>query len=323
MVALPQAGERFGRYVIERRIGQGGMGVVYEATDTQLHRAVALKIVQPTLAVGEEFKARFEREANTLARLRSRHIVQILEYGEVEGTVYLVTEFVPDGDLFGWLRTRGPLGPLGALKLVGPVCEALDDAHRAGIVHRDVKPSNVLLWQRTEGELIPYLCDFGIATDAENHQTRTGMVVGSLAYMSPERHLGQQATARGDIYSAGCLLWACLTGHPPYSGTDFQMMSAHLNQDVPQLPADAPGAVAINPLLQRAMAKDPAARYPSAGAFAADITRAVDRLEAVARTRSAAKPVLPAGPPPTIVPAGPTTPPPGTRDISSFPPPIG
>jgi len=331
MVAFPKAGEQFGRYVIERILGQGGMGVVYEATDTQLHRAVALKIVQPSLAVGEEFKERFEREANTLARLRSRNIVQIMEYGEVEGTVYLVTEFVPDGDLFGWLRTKGPLEPLKALELMAPICEALDDAHRAGVVHRDVKPSNVLLWERTQGELVPYLCDFGIATDGDGGQTKTGSVVGSLAYMSPERHLGQPATAQGDIYSAGCVLWACLTGKPPYAGTDFQLMTAHLNEPLPQLPPTAPGAAVINPILERSLAKEPTARYPSAGEFGKAIDHAIDRLEAGGRTNTSARPVIAPTTPPAsggsgahqLPPPGSLRPAQGKKDLAAFPPPIG
>lgn len=279
MVAFPQEGEQFGRYVIERTLGQGGMGVVYEARDKALRRKVALKIVLPSLVVDQDFITRFEREANTLAKLRSRNIVQIIEFGEVEGTVYLVTEYVPDGDLHGWLRTQGPLPTVQALKLVSELSDALADAHRAGVIHRDIKPSNVMLWKRTEDELVPYLIDFGIATEGDSNMTRAGSVVGSLPYMSPERHMGEQATAAGDIYSAGCLLWACLTGRPPYSGTDFQLMSSHINDPIPRLPADNPAANLVNPIISKALAKDVANRYQDAAALSKDLKRAATLLE--------------------------------------------
>ncbi|MBO0841658.1 MAG: serine/threonine protein kinase [Nocardioides sp.] len=279
MVAFPQEGEQFGRYVIERTLGQGGMGVVYEAKDKALRRKVALKIVLPSLVVDQDFITRFEREANTLAKLRSRNIVQIIEYGEVEGTVYLVTEYVPDGDLHGWLREKGPLETVQALKLVSELSDALADAHRAGVIHRDIKPSNVMLWERTPGELVPYLIDFGIATEGDSNMTRAGSVVGSLPYMSPERHMGEPATAAGDIYSAGCLLWACLTGKAPYSGTDFQLMSAHINDPIPRLPASTPGADIVNPIIQKALAKDVANRYQDASELSKDLQRAGLRLE--------------------------------------------
>lgn len=279
MVAFPQEGEQFGRYVIERVLGQGGMGVVYQAKDPALRRKVALKLVLPSLTVDKDFITRFEREANILAKLRSRNIVQIIEYGEVEGTVYLVTEYVPDGDLHGWLKTKGPLETVQALRLVGDVSDALFDAHRAGVVHRDVKPSNVLLWERQEGELVPYLTDFGIATEGDSNVTRAGSVVGSLPYMSPERHMGEQATASGDIYAAGCLLWACLTGKAPYTGTDFELMSAHINNPVPRLPAATPGADLINPIIQRALAKKPENRFQTAAELSKALDKAADRLE--------------------------------------------
>lgn len=279
MVAFPQEGEQFGRYVIERVLGQGGMGVVYQAKDPALRRKVALKLVLPSLTVDKDFITRFEREANILAKLRSRNIVQIIEYGEVEGTVYLVTEYVPDGDLHGWLKSKGPLETVQALRLVGDVSDALFDAHRAGVVHRDVKPSNVLLWERQEGELVPYLTDFGIATEGDSNVTRAGSVVGSLPYMSPERHLGEQATASGDIYAAGCLLWACLTGKAPYTGTDFELMSAHINSPVPRLPASTPGADLLNPIIQRALAKKPENRFRTAAELAKALDKAADRLE--------------------------------------------
>ena len=223
MAGFPSAGDEYGgRYRIVRELGHGGMGVVYEAVDKVLGRPVALKIVLPSLPDRENYRARFAREANVLARIRSRHIVGIHEYGEHDDTVYFVTELFPDGDLQSWLAHHGPLDRRTALSLVAQVCEALADAHAIGVIHRDVKPGNVLVWSRPEG-LIPYLCDFGIAIDGAHGEagglTRTGTLIGSPAYMAPERHFGHDADERGDVYSAGCLLWATLTGDAPFGGT--------------------------------------------------------------------------------------------------------
>uniref|UniRef100_UPI003F4C707E serine/threonine-protein kinase n=1 Tax=Nocardioides sp. SYSU DS0663 TaxID=3416445 RepID=UPI003F4C707E len=256
-----------GRYRIVRRIGHGGMGVVYEAVDKVLNRSVALKIVLPSLPDREDFHARFEREASVLARIRSRNIVGIHEYGEHDDTVYFVTELFPDGDLRNWLAEHGPLDRRAALTLVAQTCEALADAHAAGVIHRDVKPGNVLLWSRPEG-LIPYLADFGIALDGRNADreglTRAGTLVGSPAYMAPERHFGHPADERGDVYSVGCLLWAVLTGDAPYAGTDFQMINSHVNSPIPQLETGDPVDERIDELLAHVLHKDPAQRVQSA-----------------------------------------------------------
>ncbi|MDN4173724.1 serine/threonine-protein kinase [Nocardioides sp. SOB77] len=257
-----------GRYRIVRRIGHGGMGVVYEAVDKVLNRSVALKIVLPSLPDREDFHARFAREASVLARIRSRNIVGIHEYGETDDTVYFVTELFPDGDLRTWLQTHGPLDRRASLSLVAQTCEALADAHAAGVIHRDVKPGNVLLWHRPEG-LIPYLADFGIALDGNASEqeglTRAGTLVGSPAYMAPERHFGHAADERGDVYSMGCLLWAVLTGDAPYAGTDFQMINSHVNSPIPQLRTGHPVDDRIDELLARTLHKDPEQRVQSAG----------------------------------------------------------
>ncbi|NYD40780.1 serine/threonine-protein kinase [Nocardioides panaciterrulae] len=286
MAGFPKAGDEYGgRYRILRQIGHGGMGIVYEALDTVLNRSVALKIVLPSLPDREDYQARFAREANVLARIRSRNIVGIHEYGEHEDTVFFVTEYFPDGDLQTWIGTHGPLERRVALALVAQVCEALADAHAAGVIHRDVKPGNVLLWSRPEG-LIPYLCDFGIAldggSDGRGSLTRTGTLVGSPAYMAPERHFGHAADERGDIYSVGCLLWAILTGDAPYSGTDFQMMNSHINSPVPQLATGHPVDDRIDEVLAEAMNKDPERRTPSASALRSSLLAVVRELDAAA-----------------------------------------
>lgn len=264
MAGFPKAGEEYGgRYRIVSELGHGGMGIVYEAVDTVLNRSVAVKIVLPSLPDRDDYRARFEREASVLARIRSRHIVGIHEFGEHEDTVFFVTELFSDGDLQHWLTEHGALDRRSALLLVAQVCEALADAHDTGVVHRDVKPGNVLLWSRSEG-LIPYLCDFGIASDGEQGLARTGALVGSPAYMAPERHFGHAADERGDLYSVGCLLWAVLTGDAPYAGTDFQMMNSHINEPTPQLATGHPIDERIDDLLGRTMHKDPQRRPATA-----------------------------------------------------------
>ena len=199
MAGFPKAGDEYGgRYRIVRQIGHGGMGSVYEAVDKVLNRPVALKIVLPSLGDREDYQARFAREASVLARIRSRHIVGIHEYGEDDDTVFFVTELFPDGDLQTWLARNGPLERKQALTLVAQVCEALADAHAADVIHRDVKPGNVLLWSRAEG-LIPYLCDFGIAIDGQKGLTRTDTLVGGRAgdRADPDRHAGRQPGVHG------------------------------------------------------------------------------------------------------------------------------
>jgi len=264
MTGFPKAGDEYGgRYRIVRELGHGDMGIVYEAVDHVLNRSVALKIVLPSLPEREDYRARFVREASVLAKIRSRHIVGIGEYGKHDDTVYFVTELFPAGDLQRWLQKHGPLDRRAALLLVAQVCEALADAHSSGVVHRDVKPENALLWNRSEG-LIPYLCDFGIAIDGQQGLTRTGALIGSRAYMAPERHFGHAADERGDVYSVGCLLWSVLTGDAPYSGTDFQMMNAHINEPTPQLGTDHPLDQRIDEVLAGAMQKDPESRLTTA-----------------------------------------------------------
>ncbi len=299
MAGFPKAGDEYGgRYRILRQIGHGGMGIVYEARDLVLDRSVALKIVLPSLPDRDAYQARFAREASVLARIRSRNIVGIHEYGEHEDTVFFVTEFFPDGDLHSWIDTHGPLDRRASLALVAQVCEALADAHEAGVIHRDVKPGNVLLWSRPEG-LIPYLCDFGIALDGSETRaglTRTGTLVGSPAYMAPERHFGHAADERGDLYSMGCLLWAVLTGDAPYSGTDFQMMNSHINAPVPQLGTGHPVDDRIDEVLAEVMNKDPERRTPSAASMRSSLLAIIRDIDG-----AAAPPAAPASQPATPV----------------------
>ncbi|MDN4160905.1 serine/threonine-protein kinase [Nocardioides abyssi] len=263
----PELGERFGPYSVGARIGAGGMGWVFEALDTRLHRQVALKIITPRLAQDEDFRARFVREAQAQASLDSPHVVHVYDHGEVDGRLYLVTQHVPDGDLAGQLRARGVPPREAAVDIAAQVAAGLADVHAAGFVHRDVKPANVLL-RRRDGGVTAYLGDFGIVrpTDGAHALTAAGATApGTPDYMAPELHDGAQADPRTDVYSLGCLLWTTLTGEAPYSGSsEWALVTAHREQPVPQLPGEGALVEGINRVLARAMAKDPAERYADA-----------------------------------------------------------
>lgn len=269
--AEPQVGDRLGRYVLVEILGRGGMGTVFRARDEALERDVAVKVIHPQLAVEGEFRERFRREAVLLSAMDSPHVVAVHDHGEQDGAPYLVTQLVRGGDLLALVRAQGALAPARAVDLVGQVLDGLSDAHAAGVVHRDVKPSNVLL--REDGQ-VAYLCDFGIATSPGSEITRTGALVGSTAYMAPERHDGETAASAGvssDVYAAGCLLWQLLTGSQPYVGTEGEIAMGHLRGPIPQLPGGTPFVDGLNAVLRRAMAKDPAQRYPSAKAMAREL----------------------------------------------------
>ncbi|KRB74961.1 hypothetical protein ASE01_16430 [Nocardioides sp. Root190] len=262
-----------GRYRVDRLLGRGGMGSVYAATDTDLGRSVAVKVISAAHADDAELVARFRREAEVLARLDSPHIIAIFDHGVADGTPYLVTQLVRGGDLEALVEQRGPLPTDLAVGCVAQVATALDDAHRAGILHRDIKPSNVLLRDPDDRPLFAYLCDFGIAQpDSGTRHTEPGGLVGTFAYLAPERADAQPATAASDVYALGCLLWYVLTGWAPYEGSPAALVQAHASAPVPQLPSEDPAATTINAALRSAMAKDPRHRFASAGDFARALT---------------------------------------------------
>lgn len=275
---VPGPGSDFGSYHVGRQLGRGGMGIVYEATHRGLERQVALKFLPPEMADDASYRERFLREARTLARLDSPHIVAIHDAGELDGWLYLAMQLVRDGDLGQRLAADGPLMPLRALHVVRQLAIGLDAAHGAGVLHRDIKPSNVLLRVLPDGTLHGYLCDFGIAAAGVSDQTRTGTVVGTWAYLAPERHHGLPASTASDLYALGCVLWATLTGRPPYSGTDMEVALAHVNAPVPQLAVRGPLDAELNTVLRSLLAKDPAQRPSSAAVLRLELEAVVARI---------------------------------------------
>jgi len=251
------------------------MGVVFEAEDESLNRKVALKVISPHLAEDEDFRARFTREAKAQASLDSAHVVHVYAHGVDDGCLYIAAQLIPDGDLGQMLAAYGAPPIRVGLDVMAQVAEGLADAHAVGLIHRDIKPANVLL-RRRENAIQAYLSDFGIARQVGAEHTHTGTsTIGTPSYMAPELHTGGRAQVETDVYSLGCLLWATLNGRAPYTGTsEFQIVTAHLEQPVPQLNADGPLATEVNRILRRAMAKDPAERYPSAAELRDDLRRA-------------------------------------------------
>lgn len=267
----PRVGDSLGRYRLLELLGRGGMGTVFRARDDELERDVAVKVINASLADEGEFRDRFRREAVVLSRMTSAHVVAVYDHGEQDGSPYIVTQLVPGGDLLGLIRSHGVLAPSYALDLVAQVLEGLADAHEIGVVHRDVKPSNVLLGG--DGRTA-YLCDFGIATSPGGEVTRTGVQVGSIGYMAPERHTAESSSDVGvtaDVYAVGCVLWQLLTGAQPFVGTDAEIAMGHIRGPVPQLPGDGVFLDKLNAVLARALAKDPRRRYPSAKAMHTDV----------------------------------------------------
>lgn len=267
MARIPGVGDLLGPYRITRELGAGGMGVVFEAIEEGLGRRVALKVLSLQLASEPEFRARFTREASVLARSDSPHIIQVYSHGEHDGCLYLATQYVSGGDLAVRVAKEGLPTPDVALDIAAQVASALADAHAVGVIHRDVKPHNVLL-RPGQGQVHAYLCDFGIARDGDSSLTSSGVVAGTYAYLAPERFRGEDATPASDTYALGCLMWFLLTGRPPYDGGLVQLAHQHEFAPIPQLPG---ASEQLNGFLLRSMAKDPAARHPSAAAAAADL----------------------------------------------------
>ncbi|MDT5347257.1 MAG: serine/threonine protein kinase, bacterial, partial [Mycobacterium sp.] len=263
----PVEGTSFGRYRLQDVLGRGGMGEVWRAYDTATNRIVAIKLLPPQLAADQTFVARFRREAEAAARLNNPHIIPIHNYGEIEGRLYVDMRLVEGRDLAEVLA-GGPLPPERAVRIIGQVATALRAAHKIGLVHRDVKPSNILV----DEDDFAYLIDFGIARGADQTGlTGTGAMIGSWHYMAPERLGAREADARADIYALACVLYECLTGSRPFPGDSLEsQVAAHLTVPPPQPSATQPEVpAAFDAVIAKGMAKEPEQRYQTVTELAA------------------------------------------------------
>ena len=260
----PRLGTVVAGYRIEERIGRGGMGVVYRAQHLNLQRRAAIKIIAPDLAESEGFRERFTREARIAAALQHPNIVTVYDAGEIDGMLYLAMQFIRGEDLAAILRRDGRLRPYRAIDVCRQVASALDAAHAMGLIHRDVKPANVLIEGRNA-----FLTDFGLTKQAGTHTqlTRAGDMVGTIHYVAPEQIEGRKVSARSDVYSLGCLLYHCLSGQVPFAHeTDVAVIYAHLSEQPPKLSELRPELPeGLDAIMAKALDKSPDRRFPSCG----------------------------------------------------------
>ncbi|BBX42461.1 serine/threonine-protein kinase PknH/PknJ [Mycobacterium simiae] len=319
-----RAGSTFGPYHLKRLLGRGGMGEVYEAEHTIKEWTVAVKLMSDQFSQDPVFRERMKREARTAGRLQEPHVVPIHDYGEIDGKMFMEMRLVEGTDLDSLLKRYGPLTPPRAVAIITQVASALDAAHAAGVMHRDVKPPNILVTR----DDFAYLVDFGIASATTDEKlTQLGTAVGTWKYMAPERFTNDEVTYRADIYALACVLHECLTGAPPYRADSAGVLvRAHMNDPIPQPSTVRTGIPkAFDAVIARGMAKKPEERYASAGDLALAAHEALstpDQDHASDILRRSQEATLPGDPklvqPPTI--AGTQAAPPAPR-VSAPPPP--
>lgn len=267
-----------GRYTLTEPIASGGMGEVWQARDSVLGRTVAVKVLRPNVDDEPQFAERFRDEARHAAGLSQPNIATVYDYGEDQGTAYLVMELVPGTPLSQLIATRGALGPTVTRSVIGQAALALAAAHEAGVIHRDVKPGNIIV--TPDG--VAKLTDFGIARAMDSTSlTRPGEVIGTPHYLSPEQAIGQPATGASDLYALGCVAHEMLTGRRPFdAGTPVATALAQIHDAPPPLPIDVPAD--LRQVVEQCLDKDPARRPRSAAAVAAGLGRHVPGLDAAA-----------------------------------------
>src|SRR5512146_889765 len=273
-------GSQLAGYVIEEQVGAGGMAVVFRARDAVLGRLAALKVLSPALAADQEFRARFLHESQAVASVEEPHIIPVYGAGEVDGVLYIATKFVSGGDLADLLqREGGVLAPARAALFIDQVAAALDAAHAAGLVHRDVKPGNILVDAVPGRGEHAYLSDFGLSKRAMavSGLTATGTFLGTPDYCAPEQIRGQPVDGRGDEYSLACMAFALLSGNLPFRREEtMATLFAHLNDPVPPLARYRGGLpTGTDAVLARGLAKEPGDRYGRCGEFAAALRDAL------------------------------------------------
>jgi serine/threonine-protein kinase len=320
----PGAGSRVAGYRLQEQIGQGGMAVVFRAQDERLDRLVALKVLAPALARDEQFRQRFVRESRAAAAVDDPHIIPIYEAGEADGALYIAMRYVRGGDVGTLVRRLGPLPPARAAAIISAVASALDAAHAAGLVHRDVKPANMLLDRQVGRPDHVYLSDFGLskAWQGATQLTGTGLYLGTLDYSAPEQIEARPMDGRTDQYALACAAFELLAGEPPFRRDQpLAVMYAQVSAPPPLLTARRAGMpAAVDHVLARALAKSPADRYASCGELATELRGALglpaydETGEGAAPPRRAptalagTDPVEPSGRPPYQPPGGPSAP---------------
>lgn len=285
-----------GRFRVDGLIAEGGMSRIYRGTDTVLGRTVAVKVLSESLARDPQFVARFQREARAVASLNHPNIVAIFDTGSQDDLHYLVMEFVQGDTLDAVIRRQGPMPQERVAGIGARVCDALDAAHGKGIIHRDVKPANIMV----EAGGAVKVMDFGIAkTAAGEGHTQVGAVLGTVRYLSPEQAGGGAVDGRTDIYSLGCVMYEMLTGRPPLSGDNLMEIAHKLATEEPPAPSALNPAVSpkMDRVVMRALAKDPADRYPDIRSMGAALAQTLPAAVAVVAAGRAA----PGGGPPTLV----------------------
>src|SRR4051794_13510165 len=278
MTAAFAPGTTFAGYRIESLAGRGGMGIVYRATDLSLGRPVALKLIAPELAEDERFRLRFLRESRLAASLEHPNVVPIYEAGEQDGQLYLAMRYVEGNDLKTVLRRDGALTCERSLALLAQIADALDAAHRRALVHRDVKPANIL----TDEDGHAYLTDFGVSKQVGGDSTETAQLVGTLDYLAPEQIRGESVDGRADGYALACVLYECLAGVAPFHReTEAETLWAHMRDPCAALPEHP----ALDPVLRKGLAKAREERQATCAELIQDARRALEPAAAPPRTR--------------------------------------
>src|SRR5919108_564562 len=270
----PRIGQAFAGYRVEELIGRGGMGAVYRAEDVRLARKVALKLLIPDLAEDERFRERFLRESRLAAAIDHPNIVPIYQAGEIDGVLFIAMRFVEGIDLGRLLTEEKELEPSRVVLIVEQIANALDAAHERALVHRDVKPGNILLFREH-----CYLADFGLTkqTSSISGLTGTGQLIGTVDYVAPEQVRGEELDGRTDEYALACVAYESLTGSPPFTrGSEVATLWAHVN-DRPKRPSELRSDLprAFDNVLAKALEKSPKDRYQTCGEFGAALRRAL------------------------------------------------
>ena len=294
-------GTAFGDYRLHELLGNGGMGEVYKAYDTTAERMVALKVLPPQYTADDEYRNRFLREGKAVASLHEPHVIPTHRIGEIDGRLFVDMALIDGIDVRKILARTGPMTPERAVHVIEQAASALDAAHNQGLVHRDVKPSNLLVTTND----FTYLIDLGVAGVSDEPLNRTGLAIGTYAYMAPERFTDGRSDARVDVYALACVLSECLTGARPFPGTTvYQQYHGHFSLTPPRPSDTHPDVpVGLDNVVARGMAKDPAARYSSAGQLAEAAYLALHRSADLALPTQGASHVPPsvAGPAATMV----------------------